>query len=65
MTPAPDNSLLVTFDLEPSETGTLLRFRETGFADQGWEPAVVEETSVITRAAGITSCPAWSATSAG
>jgi len=44
VTPTADNSLLVTFDLAPSDTGTLVRFRETGFADQGWEPAVVEET---------------------
>jgi uncharacterized protein YndB with AHSA1/START domain len=44
VTPAPDNSLLVTFDLAPSDTGTRLRFRESGFADQGWEPAVVQET---------------------
>lgn len=38
-----DNSLLVTFDLEPSGTGTRLRFRETGFREQGWELAVLEE----------------------
>lgn len=38
-----DNSLLVTFDLEPSGTGTRLRFRETGFREQGWEVAVLEE----------------------
>lgn len=41
--PAPGSSLLVTFDLEPSGTGTLLRFRETGFREKGWEAAVLEE----------------------
>ncbi|MGW5639998.1 SRPBCC family protein [Streptomyces sp. NPDC003832] len=40
---APDNSLLVTFDLVPSGTGTLLRFSETGFREKGWEAAVLEE----------------------
>ena len=40
---APDNSLLVTFDLVPSGDGTLLRFRETGFRERGWEAAVLEE----------------------
>ena len=40
---APDNSLLVTFDLVPSGDGTLLRFTETGFREQGWEAAVLEE----------------------
>lgn len=39
----PANSLLVTFDLVPSGAGTLLRFRETGFREQGWEAAVLEE----------------------
>jgi uncharacterized protein YndB with AHSA1/START domain len=38
-----DNSLLVTFDLVPSGEGTLLRFRETGFRERGWEVAVLEE----------------------
>ncbi|MEU3255379.1 SRPBCC domain-containing protein [Streptomyces sp. NPDC006997] len=42
-TAAPDNSLLVTFDLLPSGTGTLLRFTETGFREKGWEAAVLEE----------------------
>jgi uncharacterized protein YndB with AHSA1/START domain len=36
-------SLLVTFDLEPSGAGTLLRFSETGFREKGWEAAVLEE----------------------
>ncbi|MEU9735102.1 SRPBCC family protein [Streptomyces sp. NPDC048002] len=40
---APDNSLLVTFELVPSGTGTLLRFSETGFREKGWEAAVLEE----------------------
>jgi uncharacterized protein YndB with AHSA1/START domain len=39
----PGNSLLVTFDLEPSGGGTLLRFTETGFREKGWEAAVLEE----------------------
>jgi uncharacterized protein YndB with AHSA1/START domain len=37
------NSLLVTFELVPSGTGTLLRLRETGFREQGWEAAVLEQ----------------------
>ena len=40
---APDNSLLVTFDLVPSGGGTLLRFMETGFRERGWGAAVLEE----------------------
>lgn len=40
---APDNSLLVTFDLVASGDGTLLRFKETGFRERGWEEAVLEE----------------------
>jgi uncharacterized protein YndB with AHSA1/START domain len=39
----PDNSLLVTFDLVPSGAGTLLRLRETGFREKGWEAALLEE----------------------
>ncbi|MFJ8630900.1 SRPBCC family protein [Streptomyces sp. NPDC093568] len=39
----PANSLLVTFELVPSGTGTLLRFSETGFREKGWEAAVLEE----------------------
>ena len=39
----PENSLLVTFDLVPAGTGTLLRFTETGFRERGWEAAVLEE----------------------
>jgi uncharacterized protein YndB with AHSA1/START domain len=40
---AQGNSLLVTFDLTPSGTGTLLRMTETGFRERGWEAAVLEE----------------------
>jgi uncharacterized protein YndB with AHSA1/START domain len=44
-TAAPDNSLLVTFDLVPSgSAGTLLRFSESGYREKGWEAAVLEET---------------------
>jgi len=42
-TAGPGASLLVTFDLEPSGAGTLLRFSETGFREKGWEAAVLEE----------------------
>jgi uncharacterized protein YndB with AHSA1/START domain len=41
--PDPTNSFLVTFDLTPSGTGTNLRMTETGFREQGWEVAVLEE----------------------
>lgn len=37
------NSFLVTFDLVPSGDGTLVRFKETGFRERGWEVAVLEE----------------------
>lgn len=37
------NWFLVTIDLLPSGDGTLLRFRETGFRERGWEAAVLEE----------------------
>jgi uncharacterized protein YndB with AHSA1/START domain len=40
----PGNSLLVTFALEGAGTGTLVRFRETGFCEMGWEAAVLEAT---------------------
>lgn len=40
---AQGNSLLVTFDLEPSATGTTLRLTETGFRERGWEVAVLEQ----------------------
>lgn len=38
-----DRSLLVTFELVPSGSGTRLRFSETGFREKGWEAAVLEE----------------------
>jgi uncharacterized protein YndB with AHSA1/START domain len=41
--PAEGNSLLVTFDLTPSATGTLLKMTETGFREMGWEAAVLEQ----------------------
>ena len=37
------NSLLVTFELVPSGSGTLLRLTETGFRERGWEAAVLEQ----------------------
>src|SRR5690606_7729780 len=37
------NSLLVTFELTPDDTGTLLRMTETGFREMGWEVAVLEQ----------------------
>jgi uncharacterized protein YndB with AHSA1/START domain len=37
-------SLLVTFELVPSGTGTLIRLTETGFREMGWEAAQLEET---------------------
>lgn len=42
--PGPENSLLVTFELEAAGEGTLLRMTETGFRERGWEAAVLEET---------------------
>jgi uncharacterized protein YndB with AHSA1/START domain len=41
--PTASNSLLVTFELSPSGTGTVLRLTETGFRERGWEIAVLEE----------------------
>lgn len=35
-------SLLVTFELEPSGGGTLLRMTETGYREKGWEIATLE-----------------------
>jgi len=40
--PDPTNSFLVTFDLKPSGSGTILRMTETGFREQSWEEAMVE-----------------------
>jgi uncharacterized protein YndB with AHSA1/START domain len=42
-TAAEGNSNLVTFELVPAGSGTLLRFSETGFRERGWEAAVLEE----------------------
>ena len=36
-------SLLVTFELTPSGTGTRVRLTETGFREMGWEVAKLEE----------------------
>ncbi len=41
--PTSTNSFLVTFDLVPAGAGTLLKLKETGFREQGWEAAVLEE----------------------
>ncbi len=41
--PIPGNSLLVTFELVPSGSGTLVRLTEGGFREMGWEAAVLEE----------------------
>ncbi|GII33605.1 SRPBCC family protein [Planotetraspora mira] len=38
-----NNSLLVTFKLEPSGDGTILRMTESGWREKGWEAAVLEE----------------------
>ena len=40
--PTSANSLLVTFDLVPSASGTTLRMTEVGFRERGWEVAVLE-----------------------
>jgi uncharacterized protein YndB with AHSA1/START domain len=37
------NSLLVTFELVPVGSGTLLRLTETGFRERRWEIAVLEK----------------------
>lgn len=37
------NSLLVTFELAPSGSGTTLTMTEVGFREQGWEIAMLEE----------------------
>lgn len=38
-TASPGNSLLVVIELEPSGSGTRLRFTETGFRERGWDEA--------------------------
>ncbi|SHN06161.1 Uncharacterized conserved protein YndB, AHSA1/START domain [Actinacidiphila paucisporea] len=42
--PGAGNSLLITFELEPSGDGTILRLTESGWREKGWEAAVLEET---------------------
>lgn len=42
--PGPGDSMLVTFDLEPSGEGTRVRMTETGFRERGWEAAVLEQS---------------------
>jgi uncharacterized protein YndB with AHSA1/START domain len=37
------DSLLITFELTPSGTGTRIRLTETGFREMGWEAAKLEE----------------------
>lgn len=41
--PASGNSLLVTFELVPTDEGTTVRLTETGFRERGWEAAVLEQ----------------------
>lgn len=41
--PTDTNSFLVRFEMEPAGDGTLLRMTETGFREQGWEAAQIEE----------------------
>ena len=38
----PGNSMLVIFDLSPSGSGTVVRMKETGFREMGWEAATLE-----------------------
>jgi uncharacterized protein YndB with AHSA1/START domain len=40
--PGPGNSLLVTFELVASGTGTVVKFVESGFREMGWELAELE-----------------------
>lgn len=42
-TAAQGNSFLVTFDLVPSDGGTLLRMTETGFRERGWTEAAAQQ----------------------
>jgi uncharacterized protein YndB with AHSA1/START domain len=41
--PGPGDSMLVTFNLEPSGDGTRVLMTETGFRERGWEAAVLEK----------------------
>jgi uncharacterized protein YndB with AHSA1/START domain len=38
-----ENALLVTFELTPKGSGTLVRLTETGFREMGWETAKLAE----------------------
>ncbi len=38
----PQNSFLVTFELEPADGGTRLHLTEAGFREVGWEAAALE-----------------------
>lgn len=40
--PTANNSLHVTFELAPTDGGTLLRMTESGFRERGWEIAQLE-----------------------
>ena len=60
--PAAGNSLLVTFDLEPSATGTRLRLTESGFRERAGRPPSSRRRSTTTSAAGTCSCPGCSVT---
>ena len=42
-TPTPNNSMIVSFELSPEGSGTLLKVVEEGMRDQGWEAAKLEE----------------------
>jgi uncharacterized protein YndB with AHSA1/START domain len=42
-TATPENSVLVTFDLEPVDGGTLLRFTETGYDEAAKSDAVLAD----------------------
>lgn len=38
------NSLLVRFEIEATDTGSLVRMTESGFREIGWQTAVLEQT---------------------
>ena len=44
MPAAEGNSLLVTFQLTPSGSGTKVKMTESGFREMGWDVAVLEAT---------------------
>ncbi|WP_280398797.1 SRPBCC domain-containing protein [Nocardia carnea] len=41
--PEAGNSLLVTFELEPADGGTILHLTESGWREKGWEAAMLEQ----------------------